>query len=148
MRNISFTIIPFLGAVLLLAGCAGPEEKLGRGMVNSMEFLRMGEMRRSIEQTAVLDSPNLEYTTGVLKGADRTARRTAAGFYEVFTFPFPNHSPKDYGPIFFPANPVYPDSYKAEMLSDQITSPDTSLGFGGGDIAPMIVGSRFHIFDQ
>jgi hypothetical protein len=34
------------------------------------------------------------------------------------------------------------------MLSDQITSPDTSLGFGGGDIAPMIVGSRFHIFDQ
>jgi hypothetical protein len=79
---------------------------------------------------------------------DRTAQREAAGFYEVFTFPFPNHSPKNYGPIFLPANAVYPDSYRSEMLSDQITSPDTSLGFGGGDIAPMVVGSRFHIFDQ
>jgi putative exosortase-associated protein (TIGR04073 family) len=148
MPKISFTIMPLLGAILVLAGCAGPEQKLGRGMVNSIEFLRMGEMRRSIEQTAVLDSPTLEFTTGVLHGADRTAERTAVGFYEVFTFPFPNHSPKDYGPIFLPVNPVYPDSYRPAMLSDQITSPDTSLGFGGGDITPFIVGSRFHIFDQ
>jgi hypothetical protein len=27
-------------------------------------------------------------------------------------------------------------------------SPDTSLGFSGGDIIPFIPGSRFHIFDQ
>jgi putative exosortase-associated protein (TIGR04073 family) len=148
MPKITFTIVPLLGLALILAGCAGPEEKLGRGLMNMGEIVRMGEMRRSIEQTAVIDDSSLEFTTGVLRGADRTAQREFAGFYEVFTFPFPNHSPKDYGPIFFPAGPVYPDSYRPEMLSDQITSPDTSLGFGGGDIAPMLVGSRFHVFDQ
>jgi hypothetical protein len=29
-----------------------------------------------------------------------------------------------------------------------MTSPDTALGFGGGDLMPFIPGSRFHIFDQ
>ena len=64
------------------------------------------------------------------------AERTGVGIYEVVTFPFPNHSPMNYDPIFLPANPVYPDSYKPNYLADQIVSPDTSLGFGGGDIAP------------
>jgi putative exosortase-associated protein (TIGR04073 family) len=148
-------MVPLLGLVLLAAGCAGPEEKLGRGVNNVMEIVRFGEMRRSMEQTAVLGSPDSEFTTGAIKGMDRSVRRTAAGFYEVMTFPFPNRSPKNYGPIFFSgdpalrqADPVYPDSYKPALLSDQITSPDTSLGFGGGDIVPMIPGSRFHVFDQ
>jgi putative exosortase-associated protein (TIGR04073 family) len=148
MYKLSSTIISLLGAALVMTGCAGPEAKLGRGVNNFAEMLRMGELRRSMEQTAVLDSPDLEFTTGVFHGIDRTVARTGVGLYEVVTFPFPNHSPNNYGPVFQPENPVYPDSYKPNYLADQIVSPDTSLGFGGGDIAPMISGSRFHIFDQ
>ena len=148
MRTLISFVIPFLGVALLMSGCAGPEQKLGRGLNNLTEITRMGELRRSYEQTAVLESPDTAYTVGVIHGLDRTVARTAAGFYEVATFPFPNHSPKDFGPIFLPANPVNPDSYTPSWLSDQMTSPDTSLGFGGGDIMPFIPGSRFHVFDQ
>ena len=152
MRKLFSLIIPSLIA-LLMTGCLGPgpEQKLGRGLSNMAEITRLGELRRSYEQTAVLVSPDAGYTTGVVRGINRTVGRTAAGFYEVATFPFPNHRPKDYGPIFtntFPENPVNPDSYTPGWLSDQMTSPDNSLGFGGGDIMPFVPGSRFHIFDQ
>jgi putative exosortase-associated protein (TIGR04073 family) len=148
MRNLFSSIIPILGVAVLVSGCAGPEQKLGRGVSNMMEITRLGELRRSYEQTAVLVSPDAAYTTGVIHGLNRTVERTAAGFYEVATFPFANHSPKNYGPIFLPENPVEPDSYTPSWLSDQMTSPDTSLGYGGGDIMPFIPGSRFHVFDQ
>jgi putative exosortase-associated protein (TIGR04073 family) len=151
MRNLFSSIIPFLGLALLVSGCAGPEEKLGRGVNNLTEITRLGELRRSIEQTSVLDNRDLAYTTGLFHGIDLTAARTAAGFYEVATFPFPNHSPKNYGPIWtdiLPENPVNPDSYKPSWYSDQMVSPDTSLGFSGGDIMPFVPGSRYHIFDQ
>jgi putative exosortase-associated protein (TIGR04073 family) len=132
----------------LVAGCAGPEQKLGRGINNMFEFARGGEMRRGFEQTAVFGSPDQSFTTGLFHGFDRSMARTGAGFYEVFTFPFPNHKPGNYGPIFRPSDPVYPDSYKPNWLSDAILSPDTNLGFAGGDIAPIIPGSRFHVFDN
>ena len=148
MRNLFSSVLPFLGVALIASGCAGPEQKLGRGVSNMMEITRLGELRRSYEQTSVLESPEMGYTTGVIHGIDRTVARTAAGFYEMATFPFPNHSPSDYGPIFLPGNPVEPDSYKPSWLADQMTSPDTSLGYGGGDVMPFIPGSRFHVFDQ
>jgi putative exosortase-associated protein (TIGR04073 family) len=148
MQKLSLTILSLAGAVLMMTGCAGPEVKLGRGINNLAEPFRLGELRRSLEQSAVLDSPDLEFTTGFFHGLDRTVARTGVGLYEVVTFPIPNHTPMNYDPIFLPANPVYPDSYRPNYLADQIVSPDTSLGFGGGDIAPMVPGSRFHIFDQ
>lgn len=148
MRKLFSSIIPWLGLSLVVAGCAGPEQKLGRGINNLTEFTTLGEMRRSIEQETVLVNRSQGYTTGVFHGFNRSLARTAAGIYEVATFPFPNRSPKDYGPIFYPANPVSPDSYKPNWYSDQMTSPDTALGFGGGDMAPFIPGSRFHVFDQ
>jgi putative exosortase-associated protein (TIGR04073 family) len=148
MRELLSSIIRLLGVALLVSGCAGPEAKLGRGVNNLTEITRLGELRRSFEQTSVMEKPDIAYTTGVIHGINRTVERTAAGFYEVFTFPFPNHSPKNYGPIFLPENPVNPDSYKPNWLADEMTSPDTSLGFGGGDVMPLIPGSRFHIFDQ
>ena len=148
MRKTYSFILPLLGAAVIMAGCAGPEQKLGRGMNNVTELVTMGELRRSIEQTTVLGNPGEGYTTGVFHGINRAFERTGAGVYEVATFPFPNHKPHDYGPVFFPANPVNPDSYKPNWYSDQMTSPDTALGFGGGDIAPFMPGSRFHIFDQ
>jgi len=45
-------------------------------------------------------------------------------------------------------NPVYPDSYKPHLLADPTFGPDNSLGFSGGDVAPIIPGSRFRIFDN
>jgi len=148
MRNVFFSAIPVLGIALIFTGCTGPESKLGRGVNNLTEPIRLGELRRSVEQTTVLGNSHQGYTTGVFHGIDRTVARTAVGVYEIATFPFPNHSPKDYGPIFFPADPVNPDNYKPNWYSDQMTSPDTALGFGGGDMAPFIPGSRFHVFDQ
>ena len=47
MRNLFSSIIPFLGAALLVSGCAGPEQKLGRGVNNMTEITRLGELRRS-----------------------------------------------------------------------------------------------------
>jgi putative exosortase-associated protein (TIGR04073 family) len=132
----------------LVAGCAGPEQKLGRGVNNLGEFARGGEIRRSFEQTAVFGSPDQSYTTGLFHGFDRSVERTFVGAYEVLTFPIPNHAQRNYGAIIHPADPVYPESYKPNWLSDAILSPDTSLGFAGGDIAPIIPGSRFHVFDN
>jgi putative exosortase-associated protein (TIGR04073 family) len=151
MRKLFSSMIPFVGVALIVAGCAGPEQKLGRGINNLTEITRLGELRRAYEQTSVMEGTDLGYTRGVVRGIDRTAVRTVAGIYEVATFPFANYSPKNYGPIFtntIKENPVNPDSYKPNWLSDQMTSPDNSLGFGGGDIMPFIPGSRFHVFDQ
>jgi putative exosortase-associated protein (TIGR04073 family) len=141
-------LLPTVALSFLIAGCAGPEQKLGRGTNNLFEFARGGEMRRAFEQTAIFGSPDQSYTTGLFHGFDNSMRRTLVGAYEVVTFPIPNHSYGDYGPILRPSDPVYPDSYKPNWLSDSITSPDTSLGFAGGDIAPIIPGSRFHVFDN
>lgn len=129
-------------AALLMSGCAGPEQKLGRGMNNVTEFVRLGEIRRSMEQTAIWDNTEEAYTTGVIRGVNRTLGRTAVGAYEMLTFPLP-----PYDPLFFPSEPVWPDSYRPNLLADPAFSPDSSLGFSGGDIAPMIPGSRFRIFD-
>lgn len=139
----------FLAAVaftgVLLAGCAGPEKKLGRGMSNTYEIVRMGEFRRTIEQSALFDGPSIGYTTGVLSGMRRTLTRTGLGLYEVVTFPFPS-----YDPIlteYYAADPVFPDNYKPTLIEDPAYSTDTNLGFSGGDIAPFVPGSRFRVFD-
>ena len=66
-----------MGMALLMAGCAGPEQKLGRGINNMTEIVRMGELRRSIEQTSVLVNPSRGFTTGAIHGMDRSLTRTA-----------------------------------------------------------------------
>ena len=72
MRNVIALLA--LGA-LFTSGCAGPEQKLGRGISNTFEIVRAGEMRRSIEQTAVFESPSAGYTVGAIRGLDRTVTR-------------------------------------------------------------------------
>ena len=158
----------FLVAVTALAftGCAGPEQKLGRGLNNLTSFVHGGEMRRSIEQTALWDGADSAYTTGFIRGFNRSLARTAIGAYEVLTFPLPSYNPmfasrnKNYpdntiknrsypfGGMVLSENPDYPDSFKPGLFADSIFATDTSLGFSGGDVAPMIPGSRFHIFDN
>jgi putative exosortase-associated protein (TIGR04073 family) len=148
MRTKAFGFLVMIAASAIFVGCAGPEQKFGRGVNNMAEFVRLGEIRRSIEQTAVFGSPDQSLTTGFIHGFNRSMARTGVGIYEVLTFPVPNFSPNDYGPIFHPTDPTYPDSYKPNWIADQMLSPDDNLGFGGGDIAPFIPGSRFHIFDN
>lgn len=139
--RISF-VFSVLAVVAVAVGCAGPEKKLGRGIRNVTEFARMGEIRRSVEQTAVWDGADVAYTTGFIHGLNRSLVRTAVGAYEVLTFPIP-----DYDPVFLPSDPVYPDSYKPHLLEDPTFAPDSALGFAGGDVLPMVPGSRFRIFD-
>lgn len=142
MRKLTSTALAVVAVGLLTTGCAGPEKKLGRGMNNVTEFARMGEIRRSMEQTAIWDGSDQAYTTGVIRGVNRSFARTAVGLYEVVSFPFP-----PYDPVFLPSDPVYPDSYTPQMIADPTFGPDAALGFSGGDVAPFFPGSRFRIFD-
>lgn len=139
-----------LGAVLLLAvmasGCAGPERKFGRGMNNLYEIVRGTEVRRSVEQTALFESPDVGYTVGFMRGFNKTLARTGVGIYEIVTAPIP-----PYEPVFtnyLTPYPEYPDNYKPRLLADSVFANDSAIGFSGGDVAPMIPGSRFRIFDN
>ena len=146
--------ISFLGAALLVAvlvsGCAGTEQKLGRGLSNIYEPIRLADMQRSIEQSTVYDSPNSSTSVGFVRGLGKTFARAGVGLYEIVTAPIPNHKDGDYGPVctnYLTPKPVYPDSYKPSLPDGSVFATDTSIGFSGGDIAPYIPGSRFRIFD-
>ena len=145
MRN-SLSLLACLSLVGLLgSGCIGAQEKLGRGLSNSYEIIRNGETRRTMEQTAMFESPDMAYTTGFIKGFSRTLARTGIGIYEVATFPLPPYRPvcTDH----FSPEPVYPMSYKPGLKADSMYDTDTYSGYSGGDVAPAIPGSRFRIFD-
>ncbi len=143
MRN----VISLLAlAALFTSGCAGPEQKFGRGMSNTFEIVRAGEMRRSIEQTAVFESPSAGYTVGAVRGLNRTLARTGLGLYEIVTAPFPPYHP--IWTSYLSPGPVYPESYKPGLISDSTFDTDTYTGFSGGDVAPFIPGSRFRVFDN
>ncbi len=151
MRN-SFFTLAFIAAIgLFAAGCAGPEQKFGRGLNNTFEVVRGGEFRRTIEQTAMFDSPEEGYTLGFIRGINRSAARVGIGLYEMITFPIPNHGGQVYDPIctnYLSPQPAYPDSFKPGLIEDSTFATDTAVGFGGGDVAPIIPGSRFRIFDN
>ena len=134
-----------LAILTLASGCANTERKFGRGMSNVIEPLRMGELRRSMEQTALFDGPDAGYATGFVKGLNRTIVRTGVGVYEMVTAPIPPYDPvlTDY----LAPGPVYPDSYKPSLVSDSTFATDVNLGFSGGDVMPIMPGSRFRIFD-
>jgi len=146
MRN----VIPYLAIAALAAvfnsGCAGPEQKLGRGMNNFNEAIRLGEMRRTMEQTTVFDSSDAGYTTGFVRGLDRSVERTGLGLFEIVTFPIPPYHP--IATKYLAPEPVYPDNYKPGMPDDPLFNTDTYIGFGGGVIAPIIPGNRFSVFDN
>src|SRR6185436_2566007 len=150
---------------VLLVGCAGPERKLGRGMMNATEFGRLGELRRSIEQTYLWEGPESSYTIGVLRGLNRSIARTALGAFEIVTFPLPPYDPlftperrlypdisvrnekDEWGGMRLTQYPMYPENYRPGALADSTFFTDTSLGFSSGDVAPMIPRSRFRIFE-
>jgi len=142
-------ILPYLAvslvAAALVSGCANTERKFGRGMSNMFEIVRGGEFRRSMEQTGLFENPDAAYGYGFVRGINRSLARAGIGVYEVVTAPFPPYDPvfTDY----LAPGAVYPDSYTPNLLEDSMFATDTNLGFSGGDVAPMIPGSRFRIFD-
>jgi putative exosortase-associated protein (TIGR04073 family) len=160
------TFLALVGAMALTVGCAGPEKKLGRGLYNTAEFVRGGEIRRSMEQTALWENTDAAFTTGFIRGFNRSVARTAIGIYEIVTFPFPSYDPLltstnrifpdpnvrnktfPFGGMVLTEYPTYPDSYRPGLMDSPLFNTDTSLGFSGGDIAPMIPGSRFRVFDN
>ena len=146
MRNKLPLLVAVLALGFLAPGCAGPERKLGRGMNNFYEVVRMGEMRRSVEQSALFDSPDQGYTTGVVRGFNRSMARVGIGLYEIVTFPIPSYDPV--ATRYLTPTPVYPDSYKPRLIEDSLFATDTAIGFSGGDVAPFFPGSRFRIFDN
>lgn len=152
-RKLSLALIAGVAA-FFAAGCSGPEKKLGRGVTNATEFARMGEIRRSVEQAALFDGVPSAYSTGVIRGINKSVIRTLVGGYEIVTFAIP--LPSHYDPVLKPGNgiapsmgvdPQFPDSYKPGRWAQSVFDTDTALGFSGGDSAPFIPGSRFHIFD-
>ncbi|MCS1408918.1 MAG: hypothetical protein M2R45_02096 [Verrucomicrobia subdivision 3 bacterium] len=140
--NISNIAVCIAVAAFLSAGCAGPERKLGRGLTNISEVTRLGELRRSMEQTSIWNSPEEGMTTGFIRGVSETAKRTVVGAYEVMTFPLPG-----YEPILEPEYGQFPDNFRPNLMSDSTFATDGALGFSGGDVAPFLLGSRFKVFD-
>jgi len=145
MRNKFLLLALTAVSAALVSGCANTEQKLGRGVSNMFEIVRGGEYRRSMEQTALFESPDRSYSKGVVNGVARTFARTGIGIYEIVTCPFPPYEPvaTDY----LNPDPVYPDSYSPTLVEDSMFATDTNLGFSGGDVLPFVPGSRFRIFD-
>lgn len=145
MRNIFSFLATLVIAGALTSGCANAEKKFGRGMSNMGEFARLGEIRRSVEQTALFDRPGGHYATGFIRGFNKSLARTGVGVYEVVTAPFPPYDPvfTDY----LSPNCVYPDNYRPDILDDSLFATDSEMGMSGIDIAPWFPGSRFKIFN-
>jgi putative exosortase-associated protein (TIGR04073 family) len=140
-------LLAILGlAAVFASGCANVENKFGRGMANTFEIVRAGELRRSMEQSALFYGPDTAYSIGFVHGLNRTLARTGIGVYEVVTAPFP-----PYHPVFtdkFAPGPVYPDNYTPGLVADSMFATDTELGYGGGDVFPILPGCRFRVFDM
>ncbi len=114
------------GAAVVFTGCSSMEHKLGRGIANVMEPLRMGEFTRSTEQTYLADGPVVARSYGYVHGVTRTVQRTVAGAFDIATFPIPSE------PLIMPSEPVFPDSVVPEMSSNLGVSTDRYVGVDGG----------------
>jgi putative exosortase-associated protein (TIGR04073 family) len=136
-------------AGLFSSGCAwsnNVESKFGRGLGNAVDVVRLGEFRRSMEQTALFQSPDAAYSTGFLHGINRTVERTGIGVYEMVTAPIPPYHPVFTGQ--FAPGPVYPDNYDPSLLADSMFATDTYLGYSGGNELPAVPGNRFEVFSM
>jgi putative exosortase-associated protein (TIGR04073 family) len=141
----SFFMLALVAVLAVPAtGCKNTSKKLGRGIRNITEFARLGEIRRSMEQSTLTDGWEYGATTGFIQGFNKSIARTGVGIYEIVTAPFPSYDPPF--PDYLPDKVAYPDSYKPRPGST-LFEADTALGFMGGDVAPMVPGSKFRVFD-
>ena len=77
---------------------AGAGTKLLRGAVNF--FTGWVEIPKRVYETSQEQGTAAGLTWGLMRGVGRGFIRTAAGLYEVFTFPFP--APPNYEPVMLP----------------------------------------------
>ena len=104
-RRVFLVLLPGL-AVLSVASAAYAEPmdsgkavtKLARGAVNV--FTGWVEIPKRISETSQTSGTAAGLTWGLLRGLGYGFIRTAAGFYELFTFPFP--APPNYEPVIQP----------------------------------------------
>lgn len=141
MRNFLPLLALLAVVALLTSGCIGAQEKLGRGVRNTCDIVRLGGLRTSMEQTTVWNSPTEGATTGVVKGICLTAARTGVGIYEVVTFPIPPYHPIA-RPYLTPL-PTYPDNYRNWIPNDPLYHTDHYVGFSGGTAFGWVPGSQF-----
>jgi len=144
MRNIIPLFAVATLAALFTAGCAGPEQKMGRGVSNTLAIVNLGEINRGVEQAVVMGEPGPGHATGLIHGFDQSMKRLGMGIYEIVSFPFP-----PYRPVltkYVPPSPQFPDSYHPGFMDSSTFQTDAYFGFSGGDIAPMVPGSRFVVF--
>jgi putative exosortase-associated protein (TIGR04073 family) len=141
-----FTLGSLLLVAAVAAGCAGAQNKLGRGVNNSLEPIRLADWRTSVQRTMLYPSPNANLHTGMVRGFTKTMARTGVGLYEIVTFPFPTYDPifTDY----ISPEPQYPDGVKPGLPDQPIFWNDDSLGYSGGTIGGFIPGGTFRVFDQ
>lgn len=76
----------------------GAFSKFTRGLINIVTG--WVEIPKRIHQTSLESGSAAGLTWGSLRGIGYGFIRTAAGFYELFTFPFP--APPDYQPVIQP----------------------------------------------
>lgn len=160
MRIAKFSFIA--ATALIVAGCSGPENKLGRGLSNMTALVNGGDISRSVEQTTLWDGPNTG-PTGFIRGFNRAMARTGIGIYETITFPFPPYGPvvdsktpvypdhsiatkghKNWGGLVLPEFSQRPDSYYWGLPDDPIFATDSLVGFTGGTVAPWVPLSSFN----
>ena len=134
----SASLLAAVGAVSLLTGCSSMEQKLGRGIANVMEPVRMGELTRSTEQTYLADGPTVAGSYGLVHGVARTIQRTAVGAFDIVTFPIPTE------PLIIPSEPVYPDSVRPQMAGNLGLDSSHYVGFSGGAVLPGIGPAMFN----
>jgi len=74
---------------VLVSGCAGPSKKLGRGVNNFLEPIRLAEWQRSVEQAELFGSTQngLSGSTGMVRGFNKTIAR--AGWASTRSSPSP-----------------------------------------------------------
>lgn len=72
--------------------------KLTRGFINTITG--WVEVPKRVQETSAASGPLAGFTWGLLRGFGYGFIRTAAGLYEVFTFPFP--APSGYEPVMHP----------------------------------------------
>jgi putative exosortase-associated protein (TIGR04073 family) len=158
MRSVFFLL--GMVATAALVGCAGPEQKFGRGVNNLTEIIRGSEMRRSLEQTMMWDGPS-QAPAGFAHGVTRTVTRTGVGLYELVTAPFPPYHPVlvpqsrlypdasmrwrkyPWGGVELSEYPVHSDNEIMVLRSGRLFETDSSVGFSSGTVAPWIPGNKF-----
>src|SRR6266508_723344 len=80
MRTSIFPLAAAALAGLLVSGCQTQtgnkiETKFSRGVNNTFELVRMGEFRRSMEQTAVFSGHDAAFSGGFIRGVNRSLAR-------------------------------------------------------------------------